>query len=231
MVVTVFQPNRAPIADAGPDQEVEVGALVQLDGSDSSDPDGDELTYRWIAPPKITLSSTTDMQPEFTALAVGTYRITLVVSDGQVESEADEVVVTVFQPNRAPVADAGPDQEVEVGAVVQLDGSDSSDPDGDNLKYTWTQAGGGSLTLSNSDTATPIFTPVESGNYIFSLVVNDGQVDSEPDEVVITVIQLEETTGDAEIIGEIEEDTGDAEIIGEVTGDTGEATIIGSVEN
>jgi hypothetical protein len=69
-----------------------------LDGSLSSDPDGDPLTYKWTAPAGITLSSATAQKPVFTAPQVSTntnYTFTLVVNDGTVDSPTDHVVVTV----------------------------------------------------------------------------------------------------------------------------------------
>jgi len=227
--ITVIQPNRVPTANAGSDQVVPLGTTVHLDAGASIDLDSDALTYRWIPPSEITLSNTASNEPEFMAISLGTYRILLVVSDGLLVSEADEVLVTVFQPNREPLAYAGADQEVEVGSTVQLDGSGSSDLDGDSLGYTWKQTEGPSVSLSSENTTTSIFTPTEAGIYIFSLIVYDGQVESTPDHIKVTAIQPK-NTGDAEIIGEVEEDTGDAQVIGEVEEDTGDAQVIGEVE-
>ncbi len=94
-------------------------------------------------------------------------------------------------PNRPPTADAGPDQTVSPGATVTLDGSGSSDPDGDGLvsgSYTWTQTSGPTVTLNNNSDFDPSFTaPASAATLVFKLVVNDGAVDSEPDTVTITV--------------------------------------------
>ena len=91
--------------------------------------------------------------------------------------------------NIPPEANAGPDQTVEVGTSVQLDGGNSTDSDGDILSFSWSEDNGNPTTGLLSDTSSehPIFTPSAAGEYRFSLVVNDGQVDSAPDEVVITV--------------------------------------------
>ena len=91
----------------------------------------------------------------------------------------------------APVADAGSDQNVSEGAVVSLDGNNSSDFEGQTLSYQWTQTAGTTVTLENNTTATPHFTAptglTADENLIFSLVVNDGALDSAADTVQITV--------------------------------------------
>ncbi len=94
-----------------------------------------------------------------------------------------------FAPAPPPAADAGPDQTVSVGALVTLNGSGSSDPDGNlPLSYTWTQTGGPTVTLSGATTATPSFTPTTTGVYTFTLVVTDSLgLASAPDSTVITV--------------------------------------------
>ena len=71
---------------------------------------------------------------------------------------------------------------------MQLDGSGSSDPNGDPLTYTWTQTGGTPVTLSSSTAQKPTFTaPSNAGTLTFRLVVRDGQVNSSPSNVTITV--------------------------------------------
>ncbi|MBW8334182.1 MAG: hypothetical protein K0M40_19350, partial [Prolixibacteraceae bacterium] len=191
VVITVKHVNKAPGANAGVDQSVLKGTLVTLDGSGSSDPDSDPLTYTWAAPAGITLSSNTVDKPTFTAPDVITdtdFKFTLVVNDGTVDSPADEVIITVKPANEAPTANAGPDQTVNEGDLVTLDGSGSSDPDSDPLTYQWTAPDG--ITLNLDIPSNPTFTAPEvdaDTNFTFSLIVNDGTVDSAPDEVVITV--------------------------------------------
>lgn len=85
--------------------------------------------------------------------------------------------------NIAPIANAGPDQTISVGsncmALVTLDGSYSSDTDGDPLTFTWTWDGG-STTGANPTIQLPL------GVNTVILVVNDGVVDSDFDIVKIT---------------------------------------------
>ena len=113
--------------------------------------------------------------------------------------------------NTAPVADAGVDQGVTTGALVTLDGTGSSDGDGDEITYSWTilsnsdctafeipkacctgdgegacAPDGNSATLSDKIFHSPTFTPDLVGEYIIELVVNDGFENSVADSVTVT---------------------------------------------
>lgn len=95
--------------------------------------------------------------------------------------------------NNAPIANAGANQSgVPMPWKVVLDGSRSSDPDGDKLTYKWTltsQPANSKATLSLDFLANPSFIPDKEGTYIASLVVNDGLLSSQPATVSITVKQ------------------------------------------
>lgn len=170
--------NSPPVADAGADQSVTAtGATtaVTLDGTGSSDPDGDDLTYTWS-------NGATGATPTV-QLADGTHTLTLTVSDGE-ESDTDEVTITVV--NTVPVADAGADQTLEATGpttAVTLAGS-GSDADGDALSYSW----------SNGATTASQVVNLGVGTHTFSLTVSDGQGASDSDEVTITINDTTEPT-------------------------------------
>jgi len=97
-----------------------------------------------------------------------------------------EIIVTTA--NNPPIANASQDQHVIMGSLVTLDGRDSSDPDGDLITYNWaiiTAPSGSIASLNNSTSEMPTFNPDIPGEYRISLIVNDGQADSAPDEVII----------------------------------------------
>jgi len=98
--------------------------------------------------------------------------------------------------NARPTANAGPDQTVDEGKLVTLDGSTSADPNADSLTFTWSQTSGPSVTLTNPTSANPTFTApsVESATAItFSLTVNDGLVDSNNSDTVTVTVNVDAT--------------------------------------
>lgn len=194
--------NKVPVADAGDDKNVAVGIATQLDGSDSFDPDGDQITYTWtvVSVPTgsqvktETLEGKTTPKPTFTPDVAGPYVFRLIVNDGKADSVPDEVTITAAKDNVPPNADAGVDLDVQVGAPVTADGSKSADSDNgpQPLTYQWTvlQVPTGSTiqndSLTDATQAKVSFTPDKPGVYGLRLTLSDGQA-SDTDEVLITV--------------------------------------------
>lgn len=91
--------------------------------------------------------------------------------------------------NTTPTANAGADFTGYVNRLILLDGSASSDPEGEQLRYAWTENGSNPQTgiLRGDHAAKPGFTPTVAGTYIFSLVVNDGRANSASDNITVTV--------------------------------------------
>lgn len=187
-------PNTAPVAKAGLDKNVSTGSQVQVSGAESTDADGDKLTYQWTMASRpegsaAVLDDATLTAPKFTPDVDGKYVLELIVSDGKLQSVADSVTITAATANSAPVANAGVDIVANTGSLITLDGSKSSDTDGDQLTYAWTwqsKPTNSAAQFSDANVVSPKFTVDVDGTYVALLVVNDGKADSEADSVTIT---------------------------------------------
>lgn len=164
--------NLAPVADPGGPYSGRPGVAVVFDGSGSSDPNGDALSYAW----DFGDGAIGDGQsPSHLYAAEGVYTVTLEVSDGQLTSVIASTTAEIATPpaNRAPTADPGGPYPGNTGVAVSFDGSGSSDPDGDALAYRWDFGDG-----QTSDAAMPAHVYVAAGTYTVTLTVNDGEFDS-----------------------------------------------------
>ena len=203
VTITAGAANTPPVANAGHDQTVSVGATVILDGSTSKDANGQPLSYQWslTAMPvgsHATLANATSAMPNFLADVAGLYVAQLIVNDGQVNSAPATVTITAGAGNTAPVANAGPAQAVQVHATVTLDGSASRDANGMPLTYHWSlvmKPMESHATLSDLTIVRPTFVVDLGGEYVAQLIVNDGHVDSRPATVMIKVLPLPTARG------------------------------------
>ncbi|MDM8523743.1 PKD domain-containing protein [Desulfococcaceae bacterium HSG8] len=176
--------SNPPMADAGQDQTADEGTVVTLDASGSYDPDGEILTYLWEqgSGTSVTLSDPSSVMPEFTAPDVGQQGEALIfwvtVTDNDGLSSSGNSVIHINGINQAPAADAGADQTVEEARTIFLDASGSYDPDGDALTYSWEQAEGTPVSLSDPSATQPEFVSPDTGSQgeslTFSLTVTDG---------------------------------------------------------
>src|SRR5688572_6941048 len=192
--LTVVGAGTAPIVHAGDPFSTTSMQVVELNGRQSWDIDGDELSYRWSftgRPPgsSAVLKDSTTATPSFIADRRGRFVVRLVVNDGFHEDQWDLVAVTVE--NTSPIAHAGRDQTVSVGSPVVLDGGGSSDIDGNVLRYHWSLRSGpfgSGAFFSDALTVDPTFVPDLPGTYTLDLVVDDGETASQADAVVISTV-------------------------------------------
>ncbi|MCR1027069.1 PKD domain-containing protein, partial [Cellulophaga baltica] len=188
IAIIVTDANQAPTAIATSDiTSGEASLNVQFIGDTSSDPDtADVLTYAWDFGDGTTA---TTANPAHTFTTVGTYDVTLTVTDdGTPALSSSEVTltITVTDANQAPTAIAT--SNVSSGILdldVEFTGSNSSDPDaGDTLTYAWDFGDGTTATTAN-----PSHTFTTAGTYMVTLTVSDDgtPILNDTDTITITV--------------------------------------------
>jgi PKD repeat protein len=179
--------NTAPVALlSGPASAFKLTALT-WNGSGSSDANGDTLTYSWNYGDGSSATTTTPTTTHSYA-AVGSYRLTLTVNDG--ETSSSPVTADVAIQSRPPVANAGLDQTVERRSTVRLNGTASTDPDGAIVGVRWVQVAGPAVTLSGSTTLSPTFVaPQATTRLTFELTVTDDDGRSSSDRVDVNVVR------------------------------------------
>ena len=188
VTITISSVNNVPIADSkSVTTDEDVPVAVTLTGTDV---ESSQLTFEIIDQPQYgTLSGTL---PNMTYVpnqdSVLSDSFTYKVNDGVNSSGSVTVTITLNPINDIPVAQAGSDQSIDAGSVVQLDGSQSLDADGDTITYSWIQTSGYPVTLTADNIASPQFTaPSQGGQLTFMLSVNDGIATSSPNVVNIYV--------------------------------------------
>lgn len=121
----------------------------------------------------------------------GEYTITLTVTDDDGGVGVDTVTINVL--NVPPVADAGADQTVDEGDIVDFDGSGTYDPGWlDELTYTW-DFGDSSSPVSGVDLWNPTHVYGDNGVYTVTLTVEDDDGGTGTDTMTITVNNVDPT--------------------------------------
>lgn len=188
--------NIPPTANAGADQSVDEGSMVQLNGN-GADSDGSIVSYSWnqISGPSVSLDNPAIPNPAFTAPQVNSDSLVifeLTVTDNNGDSDTDQVVVTISDvppPNSTPVANAGTDQSVDEGSIVNLNGS-GTDSDGSIVNYSWRQVSGEAVSLSDTGVPAPSFVAPQVSTtviLVFELTVTDNDGGVGADQVIVTV--------------------------------------------
>jgi ELWxxDGT repeat protein len=182
---TVTISNALPVANPGGPYSGVRNQAIAFNGSGSSDPDGDSLTYAWNFGDG---TQGTGVAPTHAYSTLGTFIVTLTVSDGNATSATATTTVTIT--NAPPVANAGPDRTVERKTIVVLDGRASSDPDGTITAYKWRQVSGPAVALLGANNVLAAFqAPNVHATVVleFELKVTDNNGAVATDRVRITV--------------------------------------------
>lgn len=189
--------NSAPVAqtlNVQTDEDTAVAVTLL-----ATDADGDTLTFDVLTQPQN--GSLSGDAPNLTYTpspnSFGPDSFTYRANDGTVDSNVATVAITVQSVNDQPVANAGPDQTLECAAqdetLAMLDGSASSDADGDSLVFNWSNSFG----TATGSTPTVGLT---IGVHAISLVVNDGMLDSDPDTVNVSIVDSTPPTLSASLV-------------------------------
>lgn|GEM_PF-2963154 len=177
-----------PVANAGPDRNVNQNTTVTFDGSASTDNLAVD-NYTWSFTFNGSAVVLYGVGPDFNFTLPGNFTVTLTVADaaGNTGTDTMSVNVTAIVPpadSAAPAADAGPDQSVIEGTIVIFSGSASTDNVG-ITNYTWSFTFGSSAVLLYG--ANPAFNFTAPGNYTVTLTVRDGAGNTDADTMLVTV--------------------------------------------
>ncbi|MBB1332340.1 MULTISPECIES: PKD domain-containing protein [unclassified Pseudoalteromonas] len=192
VTLTVEIANQAPIAQLVAERNINLAETITLQCEQCNDPEGQPLSYLWQIKSrpensKAQLIQGTTATPSISADIEGDYVITLIVSDGQLNSE-QVISVLHAQANAKPTAIIADVAPILVDEEIQLDGSQSTDPEGKELTYQWEILSPlGRATLSNTDVAKPYFKASGAGSFVISLRTNDGNKDSDTQTITIIV--------------------------------------------
>jgi PKD repeat protein/uncharacterized membrane protein len=177
--LTIALPNQPPLVDAGPDQTVIVNSVVQFNGS-ASDPDGDPLTFAWEFGDGNGATGT--LTPTHVYDAIGTYTVTLTVSDTAGHVVSDTLQVTVVAEEIFAV-DAGPDREADEGSPLTFSGVITDTAGHEPYTIEW-EFGDGNTAAGS---LTPSHTYADNGVYTVTLTVTNSENQVAADSLVVTV--------------------------------------------
>jgi PKD repeat protein len=167
-VVTVNSPPSVSIKSLNSEC---VGKEIFFDASSSVDPDGDNLEYYWNFGDGTTAQGKAKVSHKYAQ--GGDYRVNVIVDDKKGTSCSSKSADITVHINTPPIADAGPNLSCCVEKVSQFTAGASSDPDGDQLSYTW-DFGDGSK--AKGETVTHAYS--RSGSYNVVLTVDDNSASS-----------------------------------------------------
>jgi len=168
------------------DKVVFINNPIEFDGTSSYDnDDGNIVAYNWNFPGDVILTTS---KPTFTFNEVGTYPVTLTVTDDREGSNSKTLnVQVILRPNVMPVANTGGDKNIIVGKPFEFDGGSSTDSDGEIKTYKWvfdTELEGDKPNMQGKKVS---YTYLDLGEYSASLTVTDDRGGEHTDNFVVTV--------------------------------------------
>jgi gliding motility-associated-like protein len=196
--VIVVAANQSPVANAGGDITITLPTnSTNINGS-GSDPDGSIATYAWTqqaGPSSATLANTSSATLSVSNLLEGTYTFRLTVTDDKGSTALDDVNVIVKPAavNSPPVANAGPDKNINLPTNSTTLAGTGSDADGTITKYQWDKISGPSVTMTNATSPTLILNNLLEGSYVFQLTVTDNQGATSSDQATVTVVNVNQS--------------------------------------
>jgi hypothetical protein len=209
-MVNLINNNSPPMADAGEDQmiQIEYTSPVILDSSSSYDVNDDQLTYQWyqLSGPPVLLSTPSGITTVVNTSGFSYTEVSLLfgvdVMDTSGLKSTDTCMITFYQDNLPPVANAGVQQTADASEteICMLNGSESIDTDGTIISYQWIQIAGPQVTLSDPTVISPTFSIYNfapgTAQLSFQLIVTDEKGMSHRDDCIVTVIGLSDTDQD-----------------------------------
>ena len=199
VVLPAIVPNKPPVSNAGNNIQVQLPVnTASLDGSASTDADGQITTWRWqktAGPAGGDLTAAGAAKTNINNLQEGTYTFQLTVTDNDGGSGSASVNVEVLPavvPNQPPVANAGLNIQVQLPVnTAMLDGSGSSDADGQITAWQWKKtAGPAGGSIATAGQARTTINDLVAGTYTYQLTVTDDKQATATATVSVTVLPV-----------------------------------------
>ncbi|WP_425331679.1 PKD domain-containing protein [Pseudoalteromonas viridis] len=207
VAVTIGE-NKPPVINiAEANIEVRAGVEFTLDASTTADPDGDTLSYSWLdlsGDTSISIGNETTMKLKAGDDQVGQTLVYQFTAQDEYGAKSSQLVTVKVVENKAPqvtlIANA---TVVSAGQDIVLNASDSTDPEGDELTFSWEQVSGISVEVSGSGAQMSVVAPSVDKNEAleFAVTVTDSLGASSTESIQVTVEQPEKDADSSDSSG------------------------------
>ena len=186
VTINVERINDLPTAEANGPYECQQGDVIILSSSGSNDPDGTIDSFDWG-------NGLTGPSPSYSCDTIGTFQITLIVTDNDGATASDTAQIEVSEiPNVAPIAEANGPYQCQQGDVITLSSAGSSDSDGQIVSYDWSHGESG---------ASPSYSCDVLGTQSVTLTVTDDDGATSSDTAQIEISEIPNVAPTAEANG------------------------------